>query len=173
MRKAPEMNSSPLRGGIEWLRPLLFKGNVSLLFLKTVEPSLQQVPLGHDFVHRMCHTKDSVVCLELQCGSGIAYATHLSSPGAIQTRRPCHGSCQKAPKADFRGRGCISRPPTERAGWLGWAGLGWAYKGGGCSVPKSSAPFGRGPAAVGPQPIKDNVPKQITIRSWYVQPSGH
>ena len=107
----------PSVGGIEWLRPLLFKGNVSLLFLKTVEPSLQQVPLGHDFVHRMCHTKDSVVCLELQCGSGIAYATHLSSPEAIKTRRPCHGSCQKAPEASSRGRGCIRDglrplPPT-------------------------------------------------------------
>ena len=29
-----------------------------------------------------------------------------------------------------------------------------AYKGGGFSVPKSSASFGRGPQAVGPQPTK-------------------
>ena len=36
------MNASPLRGGIEWLRPLLCKRTASLL-LNTVEPLVQQV----------------------------------------------------------------------------------------------------------------------------------
>ena len=44
-------------------------------------------------------------------------------------------------------------------GWLGWAGwlAGWAglaYRGQTYVVPKSSMPFGRGPPAVGPQPMK-------------------
>ena len=74
----------------------------------------------------MCLTKHSLACLGPQCGSGTQYAAHLSSPEAIKTRRPCHGSCQKAPKADFRGRGCTWKPPTERAGLAGWAGwAGW------------------------------------------------
>ena len=42
------------------------------------------------------------------------------------------------------------RPQNGLAGGLGW--LGWAYKGVGYSVPKSSVPFGRGPRAVRPQP---------------------
>ena len=45
------------------------------------------------------------------------------------------------------------------AGWLGWAGL--AYRGQTYVVPKSSMPFGRGPPAVGPQPI-----------SYAIQPPG-
>ena len=40
---------------------------------------------------------------------------------------------------------------------LGWAGLGWgwlAYRVLTWVVPKPSASFGRGPPAVGPQPMK-------------------
>ena len=75
----------------------------------------------------MCLMKHLIVPVSSILRRKIRAAIHPSYPEAVKTRRPCHGSCQKAPKADFRGRGCIWRPPTERAGWLaGLAGLaGW------------------------------------------------
>ena len=51
----------------------------------------------------------------------------------------------------------VNGPGSHRMGWLGWAGLagwlaGWAglaYRGQTYVVPKSSMPFGRGPAGCG------------------------
>ena len=81
--------------------PCYLKGNKALLWLDTVVPSVPQVPLWHDFTDRMCFCKRMLVCPANYCKPG-------------------------EPGADFRGRGRMWRPPTERArpGWLGWAGLG-------------------------------------------------
>ena len=43
---------------------------------------------------------------------------------------------------------------TDWLGWLGWAGLAGLQRAAN-SGPEDSAPFGRGPAAVGPQPKKN------------------
>ena len=52
---AESLRSRTDRGGIEWLRPLLSKGEESPLVLNTVEPSVPQVPLWPGFVPRRCH----------------------------------------------------------------------------------------------------------------------
>ena len=43
-------------------------------------------------------------------GRRIPSAIHPSSPETMKTRRPCHGSCQKAPGADLLARGHMRRP---------------------------------------------------------------
>ena len=75
------------------------------------------------------------------------------------------GGATEATEADSAGRGGTSGEATEPAGWLGWlaglAGLaGLGLQRAATSVPESSAPFGRGPRAVGPQPRE--VPREVS-----------
>jgi len=132
-RQSPEWDSG--------CGPCYLKGNKALLWLDTVVPSVPQVPLWHDFTDRMCFCKRMLVC-----------------PGELlQAGRTIYRLRRRQGQIFVAGAVCGGRPQNGlgRAGWagLGWAGrAGWAYKGAGCSVPKSSVPFGRGPRAVGPQP---------------------
>ena len=97
--------------------------------LNTVEPSVPQVPLWHGFIDGISLFNRTLVCPGelLQAGSTIYRLPRRQKPIFVAG-------------AVFGGR------PQN--------GLGWAYKGAGFSVPKSSASFGRGPQAVGPQPIR-------------------
>ena len=67
------------------------------------------------------------------------------------------GAARRLQRQIFVAGAVFGGRPQNGLGWLaGWAGwlAGWAYKGAGCSAPKDSLPFGRGPRAVGPQPNK-------------------
>ena len=95
-------------------------------------------------------------------GREYRHAARLSSPEATQTRRPAIVAARRRQGPIFVAGAVFGGRPQNGLGWLaglaglaGWAGwlAGWAYKGGGCSAPKDSLPFGRGPRAVGPQPI--------------------
>ena len=70
-------------------------------------------------------------------------------------------AANSGPEADFAGRGSIFGAVHRLAGLagLGWAGLQRAANSG----PEDSAPFGRGPAAVGPQPITNPDPYEQLI----------
>mgnify|MGYP006907214704 CR=1 FL=1 len=58
----------------------------------------------------MCLMKHFVVPGNSILGRRIPSAIHPSYPEAIKTRRPCHGSCQKAPEANLLARGHMRRP---------------------------------------------------------------
>ena len=119
-------------GGIVGCGPCCLKGNKASLLLNTVEPSVPQVPLWHGFIDRICLFKRTLVCPGelLQAGSTIYRLPRRQGPIFVAG-------------AVFGGR------PQNGLGWLaGWL-AGWAYKGAGCSVPKSSVPSGRGPPGCG------------------------